>query len=378
MNGPVWLIAGREIRTYVSTASFWIALVIGPLFMVGALALASASPPSAVRVQVIADDAAQAAALVQAVSEAAAADGQKLVVSQAPAKIQVRLAALGPGKSELRIDAAAPLSPAARMLVLKTFEAIQAQSSGGNPVGADPGAGPALLLARPAPQAAADPRAISRLAIMIMLWLTLTGSLGMLLQAVVRERTNRALETLLAAARPWEIVTGKLMGVGVVSVGVVGAWLGSAAAAALFTPGAAGQVAGLLRALGDPVLLLYSAAIYILAFAFYGLTTIAIGARARDSASAQNLSRPMFVTLLVAFFVTLAAGGTASPRLAWLVYAPPFTPFMLLARPYPPGAQALALLLLAASAALAAWAAVRSLDIAAGAVSRQMPRKRSS
>ena len=130
MNGPVWLIAGREIRTYVSTASFWIALVIGPLFMAGALALASASPPSAVPVQVVADDPAQAAALVQAVGEAAAADGQKLVISQGPAKIHVRLAALGPGRSELRIDAAAPFSPAARMLVLKTFEAIQARALG--------------------------------------------------------------------------------------------------------------------------------------------------------------------------------------------------------------------------------------------------------
>ena len=36
----------------------------------------------------------------------------------------------------------------------------------------------------------------------MMLWMTLAGSLGMLLQAVVRERSNRALESLLGQSNP--------------------------------------------------------------------------------------------------------------------------------------------------------------------------------
>ena len=73
-----------------------------------------------------------------------------------------------------------------------------------------------------------------------------------------------------------------------------------------------------------------AAFIYILAFAFYGLITVAIGAMARDSATAQISLRPMFAVLLVVFFVTLAGISGAAGGLHWLVYVPVFTPFLLL------------------------------------------------
>ena len=50
MTHPALLIAGREFRTYAGTASFWIALAVGPMIMGGALALtggAKPPPPSA-------------------------------------------------------------------------------------------------------------------------------------------------------------------------------------------------------------------------------------------------------------------------------------------------------------------------------------------
>ena len=46
MNHPIWLIAGREFRAYVTTASFWLALAIGPLLTGGAM-LAQRTPPAA-------------------------------------------------------------------------------------------------------------------------------------------------------------------------------------------------------------------------------------------------------------------------------------------------------------------------------------------
>src|SRR5206468_8253804 len=39
MSPPLWLIAGREFRAYTATASFWVALAIGPLAMSGVLGL---------------------------------------------------------------------------------------------------------------------------------------------------------------------------------------------------------------------------------------------------------------------------------------------------------------------------------------------------
>ena len=215
----------------------------------------------------------------------------------------------------------------------------------------------------PTPRAPADPAAISRFGLVMMLWMTLTGSLGMLLQAVVRERSNRALESLLAAARPWDIVLGKVAGVGGVSLLVVAAWLGSSLVLSGLAPSSRGIVAAVLHGLAQPAELLRAGAIYVLAFAFYGLTTIAVGALARDNADAQNLARPMFAVLLAVFFTSMAQAFGAH-GLAWLVYLPPFTPFMLLLQPQPAGVALPALAILAAAAILAGWGAVRSLRLA--------------
>jgi ABC-2 type transport system permease protein len=155
----------------------------------------------------------------------------------------------------------------------------------------------------------------------------------MLLQAVVRERANRALEGLLAAASSADVVFGKLIGVGAVSLLVLGAWLGSAAALAPLAPRDAGLAAAVLGDLGDPASLARAGVIYVLAFAFYGLLTIAVGAAARDTAQAQNLSRPMFAVLLAAFFAAMACATGGRAVTSWLAIAPPFSPFVLLAAP---------------------------------------------
>ncbi len=296
MNHPIWLIAGREFRAYVTTASFWLALAIGPLLTGGAM-LAQRTPPAA---------------------------QEQLVI------------AAGAGGWEARFSEDFPLSPAGRAQVLQVLR----------------GEGQAVQAAPArAPREAAD---LSRLLLVLLLWVTLVGSLGMLLQAVVRERANRALEILMSAARPLDVVLGKVLGVGAVSVLVIGAWLAAPAAAAMSAPGPA---LGALAAFADPWVLLRAAVIYGLAFGFYGFLTVAAGVMARDSADAQNLARPMFAVLLVAFFTTMAAAAGAAEKTAWLTFLPPFTPFMLLVRPAPPAVEAVAIAELALATVLAGWGA---------------------
>ena len=206
-------------------------------------------------------------------------------------------------------------------------------------------------------------RPIGRFAVVMMLWLTLTGSLGMLLQAAVRERTNRALESLLSAAHPWEVSIGKLTGVGAISLLVLLTWLVSGLVATAFAPGASGIVGVLLQQIGRPELLLEAIPVYILGYLFFGSITIAVGAVASDGPDAQNLSRPMFAVLLAAFFVALAATGNAGASLSWLIYIPPFTPFMLLLTQPSPIEMAASLSLLALGTAISAYIAVNAFSL---------------
>lgn len=296
MNHPIWLIAGREFRAYVTTASFWVALAIGPL-LTGSAMLAARTPPT----------------------------------MQAQLTVTVE-----DGGWQARFSDDFPLSPAGRAQILEVLR----------------GEGQVVQAAPPEPpRDAAD---FSRLVLVMLLWVTLVGSLGMLLQAVVRERANRALEILLSAARPADVVLGKVLGVGAVSVLVVGVWLAAPTVASLM---GAGPNLGALSAFADPLVLLRGAVIYLLAFGFYGFLTVAVGVMARDSADAQNLARPMFAVLLVAFFTTMAAAGRAGEGMAWLTFLPPFTPFMLLVRPAAPVVELVAIAELLVATVLAGWCA---------------------
>lgn len=325
VTAPAWLIAEREFRTYVATASFWLALAIGPIGAgVGLFLTVSSVGAHAVNISFGNMQLDQSAAA--ALEEAGRLEGLRYRIGPAGPRLFISLASQN--VITARFDADFPLSASGRALFARTLERDAARRASG--------AGP-LVVRESVTQGRSrdlDLEAASRFALMLILWLTLVGSLGMLLQAVVRERVNRSLESLLAAARPWEIVLGKLAGVGGISLLILFAWLGSVATLALLLPSGLHVSSALFTIFATPIALLRAVAIYILAYAFYGSLTLTVGALSRDTATAQNFSRPMFVLLLVIFFVALASVSNGnSSTFSWLVYVPPFTPFLLLLAP---------------------------------------------
>jgi ABC-type Na+ efflux pump permease subunit len=311
-GGRIRLIAAREFKAYAMTLSFWVALVIAPALLAAGMFLAN--------------------------------DGG---ASRPTPPATLTLSTGSGGETVVRLSPGFPLSADGRAQIVRLFA-----NDGGR-------AKDVRLEDQAAPVQSVE--TMTRLVLVMMLWMTLTGALGMLLQATVRERSNRALESLLAAAPAWEIVAGKLIGVGAVSALVIGTWLGSSAGLLAIAPDAQGPVAALAHGLAHPLLLLRAGLIYILAFAFYGLMTIALGASARDNAQAQNMARPMFALLLAVFFVALSAAGGGARGLAWLVYAPPFTPFMLLLQHHSLADETIAFALLAAATTIAGAAAMRAM-----------------
>ena len=324
MTTPTWLIAEREFRTYVATVSFWIALAIGPIAGTGGLLL-SEIPKHPEIIIVESDDASIRRAATSALQEAGTLEGRHYTFGVTGARLSISRSS-----SHLMIanfDASFPLSATGRTLFVRTLErdAARRKFSGTPPIVRE--VSHAVVSNGP------DARSVSRFALVMLLWLALTGSLGMLLQSVVRERANRALESLLASARPWEIIFGKLLGVGAISVLVLSTWLGSAGAVSTLMP-SGGVASAVLLDLATPASLVRTCLIYLLAYGFYGSVTMVLGAMARDSATAQNLSRPMFITLLAAFLIALGSVSTGgNSLLSWLVYVPPFTPFLLLLSP---------------------------------------------
>jgi ABC-2 type transport system permease protein len=211
-----------------------------------------------------------------------------------------------------------------------------------------------------------EPAVILRFLLALFLWLALVTTLGMLLQAIVRERTSRSLETLMASVRPTELIVGKMIGVGGVTAAVMASWLLSLAiGASALLKGQLGPLAqGLLHAAADPWLMLQAVLLFVSGFSFYGALIAVIGALARDEPGAQNLARPLFGVLLMIFFAALAAGCLRMNPPAWLAWIPPFAPFLLLLKPtlLPPAAWAPVLTGIFAAAAALIWTGGRLLS----------------
>ncbi len=270
MTSPILLIAEREFRTYVATLSFWLSLAIAPL-AAGAALLFSGGYPAPSPVWIAGGDRQLTQSASLALREAGRLEGRSFIFRHDGEKLLLSRRAAA--ALDLAYSNGFPLSPSGRAMVDRMIERDVARSQVGTA---------ALVVHENSAQNGAPPdiAMLSRLSAMIMLWLTLTGSLGMLLQAVVRERANRALESLLASAPAWEIVTGKMLGVGAVSLLILAGWLGSAAALSFFVSPEAGLVPAILAKLAEPAALMLDVLIYICAFAFYGAVTMALGALA--------------------------------------------------------------------------------------------------
>lgn len=369
----LWLIARREIVAYTGVASFWVALVLGPVLMLATALLTAGlaphpKPPPVVRVAAAEPDLAAAAARALKAAglraEPAASGGGadsalvRITAGQPPAHVRVQVEGGLPATVLPLLDLELRLALQQRLL-----DASDASPRLGE-------AARSVTVAVERPPVAARPALpadrFGRFGVTMLLWMTLVGALGMLLQAVVRERSQRALESLMSCARPVEIVGGKLLGVGFVSIMVLAAWLGAGAAAAPLAGGAGGQLAGALlsAAFGDPGQLAWALIVYVLAFAMYGSALVGVGALARDVASAQNLSRPVFGILLLVFFAALTQLGGSGGLPSALVWAPPMTPFaLLLAAPgsLSPGEMLGGLLVMLATTGLGLSAAARLL-----------------
>jgi ABC-type Na+ efflux pump permease subunit len=346
----LWLIARREIAAYASLPSFWIALLLGPaLILLTGLAGASSRPhpqppPPAQTVELRSADPGLASAAAQAIAQANATGATHVEViapgGVAPANTVVTLDLASDRRLSILIEGQ-PVPAVATTLVRQAVTSQLQQrilTRRGVPLDVldaisevSVEVAMAAPPAAPPPQSPAGPR-VARFAIVMLLWMNLVGALGMLLQAIVRERSHRSLEGLLASTRPQEIIFGKLLGVGLLSILVLAAWLGVGAgvAAGPLAGAGAGFADMLLGAFKDPSSLAGAAVVYVMAFAMYGSALIGLGAMAKDLPSAQNLSRPIFGVLLLVFFLALSQLTGAVGTMPWLVWVPPLTPFMLL------------------------------------------------
>ncbi|GAA3390765.1 ABC transporter permease [Cryptosporangium minutisporangium] len=334
----VWLIAARELRTRLKAKSFVIGTLALLAAITGYLALSAWLASSSGPVIGLSGSAAQLRPAIEAVAESLDEDLEVRIVDDAnDGRREVRdgdLDALIVG------SASAPtavvdedLDDTARGILTAVLQqrALQTELQR---AGADPDAVVRAVAAaeiRIDALSESDPLEGERLVLagvaMTLLYIALITYGSGVAQGVVEEKTSRVVELLLATVRPWHLLLGKILGIGLVGlvqlvilggVGLIGASV-------------AGQLTLPAAGVGTFVSLL---GWYLLGFFLFASLFAAAGALVSRFEDMQSVISPLIMLLAIVFVVglNLLIRDPRSEIVEVLSMIPPFTTILMPAR----------------------------------------------
>ncbi|AYG95314.1 ABC transporter permease [Brevundimonas naejangsanensis] len=169
------------------------------------------------------------------------------------------------------------------------------------------------------------------LAVGFILWSLIMTGASILLNSVMEEKSNKILEVLLSSASATEILTGKVLGVALLTLTVLGAWGGIGAVGVIAAaPDVAREVGSVLLTNG---LFVYFLLFLVGGYLMYAVLFAAIGAFCDTPRDAQTLMGPIMMVLIVPILVMQMAIRTPDALLVKVIsLIPPFTPFVMAAR----------------------------------------------
>jgi ABC-2 type transport system permease protein len=194
-----------------------------------------------------------------------------------------------------------------------------------------------------------------------LLAMTIFGASNYLLRSVTEEKENRVLEMLLCALTPLDLLAGKVIGLGALSVTQVAVWPTYGALPLLF---GFRSLTGRLAVALDPLMLLLSFVYFLLGYLQYAVLMAAAGALGTNMRESQQIGGQFALFSMIPFFV--APFMIIDPNLPvarFLSVLPLFAPTMMMIRlPFgevPPIDIAMSLLVSAATIPAVVWASAR-------------------
>jgi ABC-2 type transport system permease protein len=192
----------------------------------------------------------------------------------------------------------------------------------------------------------------------IIIIIPLFTSGGYLIQSVTQEKSNRVMEILLVSLRPWQLLTGKLLGLGALTLVQYVIWIAMAGLAlSLTSQDPAAMLAGINLQLQDLVYILLFA---MGGYAIYSAFMAGIGALAPSMEGGRSwvmlIAIPMMFPMYLWVGVVSAPHGLLAVSLSLIPFTAPVAMLMRMTSTTVPGWQiALSLVLLALTAVGTIW-----------------------
>lgn len=160
--------------------------------------------------------------------------------------------------------------------------------------------------------------------LVLVLFMMILGQVMMVAMGVVEEKGSRIVEILLSSVRPWQLLGGKIIGLGVLGlinlVVILAAGLGASYASGFasgFPPGIGGIVAGVL-------------VWFVLGYAFFATLSAASAALVSRQEEVGNVMTPLTMLIMAAYFVAFYATNDPTGTVATVVsFVPPFSSMVM-------------------------------------------------
>jgi ABC-2 type transport system permease protein len=142
-------------------------------------------------------------------------------------------------------------------------------------------------------------------------------------QGVVEEKSTRVVELLLSTMRPWQLLAGKIIGLGLLGLAqiVAIAGIGVAGALAFGVVSLPGQLIGTALSV---------VAWFVLGYAFYAAVFAAAASLVSRQEDLAGVITPITVVLVAGFFVAIQSAGAPTGTLATVTsYVPGLSPLVM-------------------------------------------------
>lgn len=336
-RSAITLVAGREIRSRLASKSYRITtlLFVAAVVVGGVLLHLVTGSQSSVKVALTP----ATSSLAQQLVATAEASGVTVTTSDVPDDAAGE-SAVRAGDADVLLTATTPtlrvvvkdsvgqsMQPVLGSLAQQLALASEIRQLGGDPTesaGRIAAAAPQVTALEPPPQVDGGQIAAGYIA-GILLFLALMTSGQLVAQGVVEEKSSRVVELLLATIRPWQLMAGKVLGIGTVGLGqvllVVGAGLGTAMALGLVD----GSSVDLGAAAG------WALTWFVVGFASYALVLAALASLVSRQEDVGSVIGPVTALMVVPYVIAISVAPWSpdSPLVVWLSYVPFCAPMVM-------------------------------------------------
>lgn len=180
---------------------------------------------------------------------------------------------------------------------------------------------------------------------MLVLYMFILMYGQMVMTSIIEEKNNRVLELVVSSVKPFHLMTGKILGIGLVAVTQILIWTVLLLACSMWlmpplikaAASADAQIASTMSMLADPMfmgnLLVFLVLFLIGGYMFYSSIFAAIGSSVDNIQDASQLTTLAVVPIIVALVISMAVANDPNSSLAlWCSYIPFTSPMVMMAR----------------------------------------------